>query len=120
MVSANRAYEAATELTVQIRDGKYLVPDVGVQIRSAIQDSYPAELIFLCVEVLSPQDRFSEVLLNCDDYLRWGVPVTWIVDPDSRRAWEYRGQATDEIPASGSLTAGDVSVPLRQLFSVLD
>lgn len=120
LASANGDYEAATELTVRVREGKYLVPDIGVQARNAIQDPYPTEPIFLCVEILSPQDRFAEILMKCDEYLTWGVPTTWIVDPDSRRAWVYTGHAPNEVPASGALTAGALSVPLADLFSVLD
>jgi len=112
-------YATSPELTVRIREGKYLVPDLGVQLRSAIQKPYPTKPIFLCIEVLSPEDRFSELLAKCDDYLAWGVPMTWIVDPDRRRAWQYAGIPV-EIPSAVALTAGDVSVSLPELFSVLD
>jgi len=112
-------YLTSGELTVGIREGKYLVPDLGVQLRSAIQKPYPTKPSFLCIEILSPEDRFSELLAKCDDYLAWGVPMTWIVDPDRRRAWQYAG-IPEEIPSAGALTAGDVSVSLPELFSVLD
>ena len=46
--------------------------------------------------------------------------MTWIVDPDTRRAWQYAGHAPQEIAATGSLTAGELVVSLRELFSVLD
>ena len=120
LTSTNKLYQAAIELTVRIREGRYLVPDVAVQLRTAIQDPYPTEPIALCIEILSPEDRFAETLAKCDEYLEWGVPKTWIVDPDTRRAWEYAGHAPQEIAASGSLTAGDISVSLPELFSVLD
>ena len=45
--------------------------------------------------------------------------MTWIADPDRRRAWQYAG-IPEEIPSAGALTAGDVSVSLPELFSVLD
>ena len=120
LINAHKGYLAATELTVQIRAGKYLVPDVGVQARTAIQDPYPTEPIFLCVEVLSPEDRFADVLAKCDEYLAWGVPMTWIVDPELRRAWQYAGRAPEEIPAAGNLAAGEITVSLPELFSVFD
>ena len=113
-------YLASAELTVRIREGKYLVPDLGVQLRSKVQRPYPAKPIFLCIEILSPEDRFAEVLAKCDEYLAWGVPMTWIVDPEFRRAWQYSGRVPQELPASGSLEAGEISVSLSELFSVLD
>ena len=120
LVNAHKGYLAAAELTVRIREGKYLVPDVAVQAKSAIQDPYPAKPIYLCIEVLSPEDRFAEVLAKCDESLAWGVPMTWIVDPDLRRAWQYSGRVPQEIPASGSLAAGGIPVSLSGLFSVLN
>ncbi len=113
-------YLASAELTVRIREGKYLVPDVSVQLCGKLQRPYPTKPIFLCIEILSPEDRFAEVLAKCDEYLAWGVPMTWIVDPELRRAWQYSGRVPQEIPASGSLEAGEISVSLSELFSVLD
>ena len=113
-------YLTSAELTVRLREGKYLVPDVGVQLRSEVQKPYPVKPIFLCIEVLSPEDRFADVLAKCDEYLAWGVPMTWIVDPELRRAWQYTGRAPQEIPATGGLTAGELIVPMAELFSVLD
>src|SRR5215472_11097179 len=53
-------FEANIELTVRIREGKWLVPDVALQERAKIQDPYPTDPVVLCVEVLSPEDRIGE------------------------------------------------------------
>lgn len=113
-------FEAACEITVRIRTDKYLVPDLIVQRRDHIQDPYPLDPVHLCVEILSPKDRFSEILAKCEDYHDWGVETAWVVDPESRRAWEYRkGQRLAEIPAAGSLRAEGIEIPLAEVFSVL-
>jgi Uma2 family endonuclease len=111
---------AGPELTVKIRTGKYLVPDVAVQRRDRRQDPYPEEPIHLCVEILSPEDRFSEALSKCEEYHVWGVETTWIVDPETRQAWEFRkGHRPVEVPPNGSLTADGISILMMDLFSVL-
>jgi Uma2 family endonuclease len=113
-------FAAASEVTVRIREGKYFVPDVVVQSRDRIQDPYPTEPVHLCIEILSPDDRMSEVLAKCEEYHAWGVPTVWIADPDNERAWEYRaGQRPKEIAAGASLTADGIVVPLSEAFSVL-
>jgi Uma2 family endonuclease len=112
--------DAETEVNVRIREGKYLVPDLIVQERDRIQDPYPSEPVYLCVEVLSPDDRLSVVVSKCEDYAAWGVQTSWIVDPESQRAWEYSSrQLLVEVPAAGSLQAGTISIPLADVFSVL-
>ena len=120
LLSRFSQFEADPELTVQIRPGKFLVPDLAVQSRDHIQDPYPTAPVHLCVEILSPDDRISEVFAKCEDYLAWGVPVTWIIDPESKRAWEFRrGQRPAEVPPAGSLTAEVISIPLAGVFSEL-
>ena len=64
--------------------------------------------------------RVSELFAKCEDYLEWGVESTWIIDPESRRAWEYcKDNLPTEIAANGSLTAGEISIPLADVFAVL-
>ena len=115
------ALVSASEVTVRIREGKYLVPDVIVQRRDAIQRPYPVEPVHLCVEILSPSDRSSEALAKCEESHAWGVAMTWILDPDERRAWLFRKQhRPEEVPADGSLVTEGVSIPLAEVFVALD
>ena len=47
--------------------------------------------------------------------------MTWILDPDERRAWLFRKQhRPEEVPADGSLLAEGVSIPLAEVFVALD
>ncbi len=110
-------FEADPELTVRLSPYRWFVPDVAVQDVTRIQDPYPTEPVHLCVEVLSPEDRFAGMIAKCEEYLAWGVPTAWIVDPDSRRAWQLeRGQPPREVEPGGNLTAGPVSVPVASLW----
>lgn len=115
------ALESAIRVKAEVRPGKFLVPDVIAQSRDRIQDPYPTEPVHLCVEILSPSDRMSEALTKCEEYHAWGVAMTWIVDPDQRRAWLYRtGARPEEVPAHGALAADGISLPLADVFAGLD
>ena len=114
-----RDFETAIEVTVRIQEGKYRVPDVIVGHRDHVEDPYPVEPVHLCIEILSPEDRMSNIFAKCEDYHDWGVATTWIVDPESKQAWEYRrGLRPNEVVPDGSLTAEGISIPLRDVFSV--
>ncbi len=118
--TAFSSFVAGSEVTLRIREGRYLVPDVIAQRRDHIQDPYPTEPVHLCIEILSPDDRTSELFAKCEEYHAWGVKTAWIVDPDNERAWEYRaGERPHELPADGSLTAEGIAIPLAEVFSVL-
>ncbi|HTS27435.1 MAG TPA: Uma2 family endonuclease [Bryobacteraceae bacterium] len=113
-------FAAASEVNVQIRPDKYLIPDVIIQRRDRIQKPYPILPVHVCIEILSPEDRMSELFAKCEQYHDWGVESAWVIDPASRRAWEYRkAQLPSEIAPAGALTAEGISLPLSEIFSVL-
>jgi Uma2 family endonuclease len=49
----------------------------------------------LAVEVLSPNDKARQVTRKITDYLRNGVPLVWLIDPESRTVTVY---CTDKGP----------------------
>ena len=71
----------------------------------------------LCVEILSPDDRVQNLQRKIDDYLEFGVPSVWVIDPDSRRAWVYAAEGVTEVK-DGLLRARglDLALPLAELF----
>ncbi len=77
---------ALTEVRVQVSATRFRIPDVCVTIGA------PGEGIvktppFLCVEILSPEDRMSRLEVRIQDYLRMGVPNVWVLDPLTRQAY---------------------------------
>ncbi len=80
----------------------------------------PTEPALLCIEILSPSDRFSDCVTKCGRFLQWGVPVCWIIDPEKRTAWEVDANGVHLKDGDGTLNAGQVSVSLPDLFATLD
>jgi Uma2 family endonuclease len=76
---------------------------------------------FLVVEVLSPDDRASEVQEKIDDYLCFGVPCVWLIDPRLRRGWVYTGEGVREAK-DGVLRTAEPEIALRlpELFNPPD
>jgi Uma2 family endonuclease len=76
----------------------------------------------LAIEVLSPEDRPTEIQSKIDEYLACGVRSVVIVDPDRELATVFRPRAQPVVVrAEETLDLGDVidgfSCPLRELFS---
>ena len=71
---------------------------------------------FLAVEVLSPgQDLFDKALL----YAAWGTPHVWIVNPETRLAFEFHSGPAFIIKRD-HLHAGDITVSLADVFKPLE
>jgi len=64
---------------------------------------------FLCVEILSPSDRFSEMRERVGDYLSFGVRYGWAIDPRTRQAFVYTATGVREVK-DGVLPTDDPAI----------
>lgn len=77
----------------------------------------------LAVEVLSPSDRWSEVMDKILEYLRNGTEEAWVVDPDERTVEVYRTdlQRPVRFDSNSTLTRPDLlpgfSCPVAEFFA---
>lgn len=108
--------QALPEQRVQVSATSFRVPDLCVVDRS-VTDEIVTAPPSLCVEILSPSDTMQAMQEKIDDYLRFGVPAVWIVNPRSRRGWVYTRHGIQE-PADGVLRVPGtpMEVPLSSIF----
>jgi Uma2 family endonuclease len=91
-----------TETRVHTAGTRYRVPDVSVVLGEQELDRYLYEPPFLCVEVLSPDDRAGEIQEKLDEYLVFGVRFVWIVNPKIRRGYVYTNQGSAFVAVAGN------------------
>ncbi len=48
----------------------------------------------LAVEVVSPNDTTYELDEKLEDYTKAGVPLVWVINPNSRISWVIRGDGS--------------------------
>lgn len=80
---ADGEYLVAFETRVQTSATRFRVPDICVIRAEDEPDRIVTAPPMLCIEVLSPEDRYSRVHARCQDYVRMGVPEVWIFDPET-------------------------------------
>lgn len=107
------------ELRVQVAATRYRIPDITVTARK-VRGRILREPPFLCIEVLSPEDRASRMELKIDDYLAFGVRHIWLIDPRRKKAWSYTNEGTRE--PSAVLTTSDprLTLELDEVFAKLE
>jgi len=75
----------------------------------------------LIVEIMSPDDRWSEVKQKLREYFSVGVKLIWVADPSDRTVYVYRSLTNvRELTEADTLTGEDVlpgfAVPVASLF----
>jgi Uma2 family endonuclease len=69
---------------IKVRSERVIIPDVAV-FHPTQPDLLPETPPLVAIEILSIDDRLSEVREKLEEYRAWGVPHVWLVDPRSRR-----------------------------------
>jgi Uma2 family endonuclease len=105
------------EQRVQVSPTRFRVPDVCV-MRTEPKEQVFHDAPFLCVEILSPEDRVGRVQERVDDYIAMGVAYVWVIDPHTKRAWAITAKEGWREEISGVLKTEDpaMQVPLASLF----
>jgi Uma2 family endonuclease len=78
-----------SELRVRIEPRRFRVIDFAVYRDARPEGRYGTDPAFVAIEIVSPDDRHSELTERLEDYRRWGVSHVWLVDPQLKRLYEY-------------------------------
>jgi len=109
------------EQRVQTSVNNYRVPDVCIVRRSTPMEPIVYTPPLLCIEILSREDRMSDIQERVEDYLAMGVETVWVVDPRRRRAYAVISSGILE-PAPTELTVAgtEIHIPVPDIFAELD
>lgn len=109
------AIVASAEQRMQVSADRVRVPDLVI-LRPGPQPDVLRDPPLLVVEILSPDDSYSDTQERAGDYLTMGVGTVWIIDPRTRTGRMCRGAewiAADRLEVPGT----PVYVDLPAIFS---
>ena len=104
-------------LRVRVAADRVRIPDLCVfptDPKQRVPDTPP----FLCIEILSPEDRLKRIQIRINDYLAMGVNMVWIIDPETRQAYTVTAaEGLREIKTGVLRTESPViEMPLAEVF----
>jgi Uma2 family endonuclease len=82
---------------VQVKPRCIRVPDITVIAGDLPSGPIITKPPFLCVEILSPSDRLTEMQERIDDYLSFGVRYVWLINPRTRQTYVYSSAGIREV-----------------------
>jgi Uma2 family endonuclease len=102
------------EQRVQVSPTRFRVPDVCVVLGEPPEQIFKTPP-FICIEILSKDDRLSGMQDRIADYLNFGVRYVWVIDPRTRKAWRCTMGAISEVSELRTENP-EIVVPLDALF----
>jgi Uma2 family endonuclease len=86
----------STEARHRLADGLIRIPDVAVH-QGMPREACPNTPPFVAIEVLSPDDRVSDVMQKLKEYRDFGVAHVWAVDPENRTLFVYDEEGWHQV-----------------------
>ena len=91
----------------------YRVPDLCVTAGEPNEDVFTTPPL-LCIEILSPGDSALELRAKIDEYLEFGVPYVWVIDPVACAGEVYTLEGIEKI-RDGKFRAGVIEIDLAEM-----
>lgn len=113
--------EVFAELRTHVARTRFRIPDVLVT-RSRVRFEHVLESPpLIAIEVLSPDDRLSDLQEKIAEYVAFGVEHIWIFDPERRIVWTADGAGLHRVEGDVLTVPGTpIRVVLGEVFAELD
>ena len=85
------------EQRVQVTARRFRVPDITVIVGDPPTGGIITNPPFLCIEILSPSDRLTEMQDRIDDYISFGVRYVWLINPRTRQTFVHTSAGIHEV-----------------------
>ena len=92
-------------LRLRVSPTRVRVADLCLISDDAPHEQVPTHPPILVIEVLDEEDRYCATMEKLDDYERFGVEHIWLVDPERRLAYRYKGGNLEMVQT------GELAVP---------
>jgi Uma2 family endonuclease len=110
---ATQLLQSLPELRMRVGPDRIRIPDVVVSEMPLPEVEVFTSPPYLCIEVMSPEDTVVGMQDRMDDYLQFGVPNIWVIDPWKHRGWSVTAAGWATAVESVMRTAdGRIAMPL--------
>jgi Uma2 family endonuclease len=108
--------EVIPEQRVQVKKTRFRIPDVTVLRLPQPEEPIVTTPPFICIEILTKDDTMEYMQEKIDDYLNFGVPYVWIINPKSKKAYAATKDGIVEAREKLETQSPAITLPLAALF----
>jgi Uma2 family endonuclease len=110
--------QVGVEARTRVAEARVRLPDVVV-LKAGPQPQTLVDPPLIVIEILSPDDSYTETERRARDYQSMGIENIWLIDPDTRTARVCRGESWTEI-ARFTVADSPIYLDVKTLFARLD
>jgi len=112
---------AFIEQRIQVSQTRFRIPDVCVYVGEKPKEQVLRTPPFICIEILSPEDRVARIQERIDDYLAFGVSYVWVINANNHRAWVHTSDGSREAKDGILRTENpELTVNLPEIFAGIE
>jgi Uma2 family endonuclease len=115
-VVASHPLYPCSEVRMKVAPGIYRIPDFAVFAGRLPAQQVPDKPPLIAVEILSKDDRHSDLMQKLEEYREWGVPHIWVIDPSTKRFSMYIERGLENL-SSLSLSDYPFQLTPAELFA---
>ncbi len=106
-----------SELRTKISERRYRIPDIAVIDAALPKEPVALTPFLIAIEILSPEDRLSRLIVRLADFEAMGVPAIYIIDPANNSLVRFQAGRLENVDL---LMLRDVAVPFADILADLD
>ncbi|MGA8593806.1 MAG: Uma2 family endonuclease [Bryobacteraceae bacterium] len=100
-------YKTGGDVELRIAPDAHPRPDV-IATKGKMEIPYPTKAVEVVIEVLSPDDTMPHILRKCSAYHEWGFEFIGVVDPESRKVYQWTGRALETTTNLASISVDEI------------
>ena len=108
---------ARSELRTKTSERRYRIPDVAVLDAALPREPIATAPPLMAIEILSPEDRLSRLVVRLGDFEAMGVPAIYVIDPADNSLLRFQNGRLEVVDA---VKLRDVTIPLADFLAELD
>ncbi len=106
-----------SELRTKISERRYRIPDIAVIDAALPKEPVALTPFLIAIEILSPEDRLSRLIVRLADFESMGVPAIYIIDPANNSLVRFQGGKLTNVD---TLMLREVAIPFAEILADLD
>ncbi len=105
------------EYRTKTGERRYRVPDVAITDAALIDEPIATVPPLIAIEILSPEDRLSRLVVRLTDFEAMGVPAIYVIDPVDNGLLRFK---QGRLENADTLMLRDIVIPFADILAELD